>query len=158
MLTIKAERRFDYREGDDVIAAERLHGAFTRQLFLGDMLDAADGAGTVCSAARQPALGRDRVAQLALGALAASLAELPQAPTAARLWVLVTSSPTAAKLVVLLRRGRHDHRRRPRRCVERPAMPVCWLADGPWRLCQRPNGGRGGPTASIAVVQSPESE
>ena len=23
------------------------------------------------------------------------------------------------------------HRRRPRRCVERPAMPVCWLADGP---------------------------
>jgi hypothetical protein len=37
---IKAERRFDGREGDEVIAAERLHGAFTRQLFLGDKLDA----------------------------------------------------------------------------------------------------------------------
>jgi HSP20 family protein len=40
VLTIKAERRFDGREGDEVIAAERLHGAFTRQLFLGDTLDA----------------------------------------------------------------------------------------------------------------------
>ena len=40
MLTIKAERRFDGREGDEVIAAERQHGAFTRQLFLGDTLDA----------------------------------------------------------------------------------------------------------------------
>ena len=40
MLTIKAERRFDHQEGDEVIAAERLHGAFTRQLFLGDTLDA----------------------------------------------------------------------------------------------------------------------
>lgn len=37
---VKAERRFDGREGDEVIAAERLHGAFTRQLFLGDTLDA----------------------------------------------------------------------------------------------------------------------
>jgi HSP20 family protein len=36
----QAERRFDGREGDAVIAAERLHGAFTRQLFLGDTLDA----------------------------------------------------------------------------------------------------------------------
>jgi HSP20 family protein len=35
VLTIKAERRFDGREGDEVIVAERLHGAFTRQLFLG---------------------------------------------------------------------------------------------------------------------------
>jgi HSP20 family protein len=39
-LTIKAERRFDGREGDEMIAAERLHGAFTRQLFLWDTLDA----------------------------------------------------------------------------------------------------------------------
>ena len=40
ILTIKAERRFEGREGDQVIAAERPHGAFTRQLFLGDTLDA----------------------------------------------------------------------------------------------------------------------
>jgi hypothetical protein len=46
--------------------------------------------------------------------------------------------PSAARLLVLLRRCRHDHRRRLRRAVERPAMPVCWLADGPWRRCQRP--------------------
>jgi HSP20 family protein len=39
-MTIKAERRFDGREGDEVIAAERPHGSFTRQLFLGDTLDA----------------------------------------------------------------------------------------------------------------------
>ena len=40
ILTIKAERRFEGREGDQVIAAERQHGAFTRQLFLGHTLDA----------------------------------------------------------------------------------------------------------------------
>jgi HSP20 family protein len=40
VLTIKAERRFERLEGDEVIAAERPHGAFTRQLFLGDTLDA----------------------------------------------------------------------------------------------------------------------
>ena len=40
VLTIKAERRFEGQEGDEVIAAERLHGAFTRQLFLGETLDA----------------------------------------------------------------------------------------------------------------------
>jgi HSP20 family molecular chaperone IbpA len=40
VLTIKSERRFERREGDEVIAAERPHGAFTRQLFLGDTLDA----------------------------------------------------------------------------------------------------------------------
>ena len=38
VLTIKAERRFEYQDGDQVIAAERPHGAFTRQLFLGDTL------------------------------------------------------------------------------------------------------------------------
>jgi HSP20 family protein len=40
ILTIKAERRFERREGDAVIVAERPHGAFSRQLFLGDTLDA----------------------------------------------------------------------------------------------------------------------
>jgi HSP20 family protein len=40
VLTIKAARRFEHHEGDEVIAAERPHGAFTRQLFLGDTLDA----------------------------------------------------------------------------------------------------------------------
>ncbi len=40
VLTIKAERRYDGHEGDEVIAAERMHGAFTRQLFLGETLDA----------------------------------------------------------------------------------------------------------------------
>lgn len=40
VLTIKAQRRFEHREGDEVIAAERPHRAFTRQLFLGDTLDA----------------------------------------------------------------------------------------------------------------------
>jgi HSP20 family protein len=40
VLTIRAERTFDGQQGDDVIAAERPHGAFTRQLFLGDTLDA----------------------------------------------------------------------------------------------------------------------
>jgi len=54
ILTIKAERRFERREGDAVIVAERPHGAFSRQLFLGDTLDAerleatyADGCGRV---------------------------------------------------------------------------------------------------------------
>ena len=40
VLTIKAERRFEGQEDDEVIAAERLHGAFTRQLFLSETLDA----------------------------------------------------------------------------------------------------------------------
>jgi HSP20 family protein len=40
VLTIKAERRFERRESDEVIAAERSYGTFTRQLFLGDTLDA----------------------------------------------------------------------------------------------------------------------
>jgi hypothetical protein len=30
----------------------------------------------------------------------------------------------------------------------RPAMPVCTVTDDPWRRCQRPNGGRGGPAAA----------
>jgi len=39
-LTISAERHWQPVEGDQVVAAERRHGTFTRQLFLGDGLDA----------------------------------------------------------------------------------------------------------------------
>jgi HSP20 family protein len=38
-LTISAERHWQPVEGDQIIASERRHGAFTRQLFLGDGLD-----------------------------------------------------------------------------------------------------------------------
>ena len=40
VLTVSAERRWDRREGDEPVAAERLQGSFTRQLFLGETLDA----------------------------------------------------------------------------------------------------------------------
>ncbi len=39
MLNIKAERRWQPGEGDEVVAAERTYGQFVRQLFLGDGLD-----------------------------------------------------------------------------------------------------------------------
>ncbi len=39
VLTVRAERRFDRRQGDEVVVAERPQGVFTRQLFLGDTLD-----------------------------------------------------------------------------------------------------------------------
>jgi HSP20 family protein len=39
VLTVKGERRFARQEGDEIIAAERPQGMFTRQLFLGDTLD-----------------------------------------------------------------------------------------------------------------------
>ncbi len=39
VLTVKGERRFQRQENDEVIAAERPQGIFTRQLFLGDTLD-----------------------------------------------------------------------------------------------------------------------
>jgi HSP20 family protein len=39
MLTIKAERRPDYQQGDAVLVAERPQGSFTRQLQLGESLD-----------------------------------------------------------------------------------------------------------------------
>ena len=39
VLTVKGERRFARQEGDEIIAAERPQGIFTRQLFLGDTLD-----------------------------------------------------------------------------------------------------------------------
>ena len=39
VLTVKGERRFARQDGDEIIAAERPQGMFTRQLFLGDTLD-----------------------------------------------------------------------------------------------------------------------
>lgn len=38
-LTVKAERTWEPAEGDEVLAAERPRGTFTRRLFLGDTLD-----------------------------------------------------------------------------------------------------------------------
>jgi HSP20 family protein len=40
VLTVRAARTPDRRDGDEVIAGERRHGTFSRQLFLGDTLDA----------------------------------------------------------------------------------------------------------------------
>lgn len=40
MLTVSAERSWTPVEGDDIIANERVHGTFHRQLLLGDGLDA----------------------------------------------------------------------------------------------------------------------
>ena len=40
VLTVRAERRFDRREGDEILVAERPQGSYSRQLFLGDTLDA----------------------------------------------------------------------------------------------------------------------
>lgn len=42
VLTLRAERRFEPREGDEVLASERRQGQFTRQVFLGDTLDTAN--------------------------------------------------------------------------------------------------------------------
>jgi HSP20 family protein len=39
VMTIKAERHWEPMEGDEVVAAERTHGSFYRQLFLGEGLD-----------------------------------------------------------------------------------------------------------------------
>jgi HSP20 family protein len=41
VLTVSAERSWRPVDGDDVFANERIHGAFRRQLLLGDGLDAA---------------------------------------------------------------------------------------------------------------------
>ena len=41
VLTVSAERSWRPVEGDDIVANERTHGAFRRQLLLGDGLDAA---------------------------------------------------------------------------------------------------------------------
>ncbi|MDP9389273.1 MAG: Hsp20/alpha crystallin family protein [Actinomycetota bacterium] len=40
VLTVRAERSWQRQEGDEVVVAERPQGAFTRQLFLGEGLDA----------------------------------------------------------------------------------------------------------------------
>jgi HSP20 family protein len=40
VVTIRAERRSPRQEGDEVLIDERPQGTFTRQLFLGDNLDA----------------------------------------------------------------------------------------------------------------------
>jgi HSP20 family protein len=40
VLTLRAERPFTGTEGQEWVLAERPHGAFSRQLFLGDTLDA----------------------------------------------------------------------------------------------------------------------
>jgi HSP20 family protein len=40
VLTVKAERSFSPRDGDDIVVSERPQGSFSRQLFLGDGLDA----------------------------------------------------------------------------------------------------------------------
>jgi HSP20 family protein len=39
VLTVRAERRFEPRQDDEVVVAERPHGSYTRQIFLGDTLD-----------------------------------------------------------------------------------------------------------------------
>ena len=39
VLTVRAERRFAPQAGDEVVIAERPHGVYTRQIFLGDTLD-----------------------------------------------------------------------------------------------------------------------
>lgn len=39
VLSISATRRRSFAEGDEVLVAERSHGEFQRQLFLGDQLD-----------------------------------------------------------------------------------------------------------------------
>ena len=40
VLTVSAQRRWQPAEGDQVLASERRQGSFTRQLFLGEALDA----------------------------------------------------------------------------------------------------------------------
>ena len=39
VLTIRAERRFEFEEGDEPAISERPQGTFTRQLLLGESLD-----------------------------------------------------------------------------------------------------------------------
>jgi HSP20 family protein len=39
VLTIRAERRFEPEEGDELLITERPQGSFTRQLLLGESLD-----------------------------------------------------------------------------------------------------------------------
>jgi HSP20 family protein len=39
VLTVRAERRFDSREGDEILVSERPQGTFTRQLMLAESLE-----------------------------------------------------------------------------------------------------------------------
>jgi HSP20 family protein len=39
VLTVKAERSWEPKEGDELVVSERPRGTFTRQLFLGETLD-----------------------------------------------------------------------------------------------------------------------
>lgn len=39
VLTVSAQRQWQPAEGDQVVASERLQGSFSRQLFLGEVLD-----------------------------------------------------------------------------------------------------------------------
>ena len=39
ILTVRAERRFEQRQGDEILVTERPQGGFSRQLMLGDQLD-----------------------------------------------------------------------------------------------------------------------
>ena len=39
ILTVQADRRFDQRQGDEILVSERPQGTYTRQLMLGDQLD-----------------------------------------------------------------------------------------------------------------------
>ena len=40
VLTVKAERQFQHQEGEEVLTQERSQGAVTRQIVLGELLDA----------------------------------------------------------------------------------------------------------------------
>ena len=40
VLTVSAQRQWQPSEGEEVVATERPHGSFSRQLFLGEALDA----------------------------------------------------------------------------------------------------------------------
>ena len=42
MLTISANREWDHNEDDEVFAAERPHGTYTRRVLLGDSLDSSN--------------------------------------------------------------------------------------------------------------------
>ena len=39
ILTVQADRRFEQRQGDEILVTERPQGTYTRQLMLGDQLD-----------------------------------------------------------------------------------------------------------------------
>ena len=39
ILTVQAERRFEQKQGDEILVTERPQGTYTRQLMLGDQLD-----------------------------------------------------------------------------------------------------------------------